>query len=1090
MPYHGIMLGETTYSRYIPFPPQLSSPMSYNRKRFALLHVFCTICAFLLSAAAVYSQNPRVNFSRDIRPILSDKCFQCHGPDESKRQGGLRLDARESATQAAESGETAIVAGKVDDSELIKRVTTTDAAIKMPPSESNKSLSAPEIDLLRRWITEGANYESHWAFNPPKKADLPTAESITPTWSSNPIDRFLAQRLKQEGLQPNEPADKYTLIRRAALDLIGLPPTPSQVDRFLADDSPEAHDRMLDELFASPRYGERMALNWLDYARYADSNGFQSDGSRDIWGWRDWVINAYNQNMPFDQFTIEQLAGDMLPNATQDQVIATGFNRNHRLNGEGGRIVEEWFVETVIDRVETTGLTWLGLTLNCCRCHDHKYDPISQREFYQLFAFFNSVDESGVLAPSGKNGENTPPLLTMKSAAHGAEIARREKEIAALNEQWTQAKHQLPELAATWANDSAAQTASRSSIWEQVSPIQVESVGGATLTKQEDGSYLASGKNPSRDLYRVTLPMASHELTAVRLEVMPDPSLPQQSLGRGFNGNFVMTEFNAQWIGNNIKKHRPIQFVRAEADFSQADWPAANVLKNKGKPNPQEPRLGWAIEGNNPDRRLNRQIIFVTEKPVKVPKGASLLIEFGNESAFADHNIGRFRLSVTSSPATAVQVQEEGTPSNVKMALAKPQADRTDADRQAIEGYFVANVANPIRELESQLKAAQKSLQDYQEDLPTTMVMKEAKPRDAFVLMRGEYDRPSEKVSRGVPAVFPPLPDGTTADRLGLARWIASRNNPLTARVWINREWERFFGTGIVKTTENLGSQSEFPMHAELLDWLAVEFMEPTVLPKVNGLPPHAWDMKAIQKLILMSAAYQQSARVTAASLQRDPENRLLSRGPRFRLPGEIVRDCAMAASGTLVDTIGGPSVRPYMPAGVWDETSKYGNLRNYQHDKGDGLHRRSLYTIWKRTAAPPTMLLFDAPNRETCSVKRSRTNTPLQALSLLNEVTFVEAARKLSERMIKEGGSTAEQRLTFGFRLACTRPPTETELRVLLQGLDADMQRFAGDSSGALALVGFGEAPAQPDLSTTELAAYTLAANVILNLDEFVTRE
>jgi hypothetical protein len=572
------------------------------------------------------------------------------------------------------------------------------------------------------------------------------------------------------------------------------------------------------------------------------------------------------------------------------------------------------------------------------------------------------------------------------------------------------------------------------------------------------------------------------------LEVLPDPSLPNQSLGRGSNGNFVMTDFVVELAGGTLKKPRPVKLARVEADFAQEGWPAANVLENT--PKSKKPLKGWAIEGNNPERRLVRKIIFVADKAEKIPEGSHIQVRFGNRSQFTDHNVGRFRLSITSLPPEQISLGAVGLPAELQAALAKEASQWTDSDRQAIEKYFATSIPNPIREIESNIAARRKSLTDFMDDIPTTMVMKEAKPRDAFVLIRGEYDKPGTKVERAVPTILPPLPQDSTVDRLGLAKWIVAKNNPLTARVWVNREWERFFGFGNVKTTENFGTQSEYPSNQRLLDWLAVEFMQPTVLPAVNGQAAQAWDMKALQKLILLSAAYQQSSRVTGEKLERDPDNRLVSRGPRFRLQGEIVRDTALAASGVLVGKDGGPSVRPYMPEGVWDETSKYGNLRNYQHDKNEGLYRRSIYTIWKRTAAPPTMLLFDAPNREVCTVKRSRTNTPLQALSLLNEVTFVEAARRLAERMINEGGQSIQQRLAHGFRLALARNPSDAEMRVLQNGLEADYQRFEQESSAAEKLLKFGESSYTGSAATAELAAYTLTANVILNLDEFVTRE
>jgi hypothetical protein len=1037
---------------------------------------------------------PDLNFGRDIRPILSDKCFHCHGPDEANRQGGLRLDVRQSAVSASESGNTAIVPNDAIRSEVVNRIFSTDANLVMPPPDSQKTLSTEEKNRIRQWINQGAGYEEHWAFRTPQRSEPPSlaAEDLarSPNWDRNPIDRFLLHRMRMENLAPNPAADKETLLRRVALDLTGLPPTQEERTLFLNDTSPNAYESMVDRLLASPHYGERMAIQWLDFARYADSNGYQSDGSRDIWGWRDWVINAYNQNMPFDQFTIEQLAGDMLPGATPSQIIATGFNRNHRLNGEGGRIEAEWFVETVIDRVETTGLTWLGLTLNCCRCHDHKYDPISQKEFYQFFAYFNSVEESGVLAPVGKNSENTPPLFSMRTESHEKEVDRREKEIAQLEDQIRQLERELPALTKDWATKTQAllEKGETVSQWSLADVVSAKSEGGASLQSIGDGSYLASGKNPPNDIYQIEINRPNTSVAGVLLEVFPDASLPGQSLGRGFNGNFVLTDFEVYW---KSQPNRKLAISRTEADFSQDQWPASELVKNKKAGTGPKNRRGWAIEGNNPEKRIPRKLVIQFSKQEIAPEGDSLVIRFGNSSTYADHNVGKFRLSLAlgADPST-LQLASPSFPDDVLRALRESIDKWSESDRTIVEQYYRKQASNPIRELESKKETKKKELASYLEDIPTTMVMKEAKPRDAYVLLRGEYDKPAAKVERRTPAVLPPLPEGTSNDRLGLAKWIAHPNNPLTARVWVNREWERFFGIGIVKTSENLGSQSEYPVHPELLDWLAVEFMSPRALPNVHGKPAHPWDMKGLQKLILMSQAYRQSSRLEDAKLEKDPDNRYLSRGPRFRLTGEIIRDCALASSGLLVRKLGGPSVRPYMPAGVWDETSKYGNLRNYQHDKDDGRYRRSLYTIWKRTAAPPTMLLFDAPNREICTVKRSRTNTPLQALALLNEVTFVEAARGLAIELIQSGGSSPDSRIRFGFQQVFGRRPTDTELRVLSAGLEKDLQHFRAHPDQADQLIRFGDSPAPSSIPKEEIAAYTVLANVLYNLDEFVTRE
>ncbi|MHC4878489.1 MAG: PSD1 and planctomycete cytochrome C domain-containing protein [Planctomycetota bacterium] len=1070
------------------------------RYRLLFLALALVAPAFMESTAVRAGD---VSFNRDIRPILSDVCITCHGPGDAEREGGLRLDIRESAIAEADSGEKAIVPGDPAASELIARITSDDESLRMPPADSGKTLTAEQIDLLKQWIKEGAKYEGHWAFTAPQRPDVPEFAALIEQaakagvrnhklleqWKNNPLDRFALRRMLEAGLMPSPEADRETLIRRVTLDLTGLPPTIEQIDAFLTDPSPDAWEKLIDRLLASPHYGERMALPWLDSARFGDSNGFQTDDSRTMWAWRDWVINAYNRNLPFDQFTIEQLAGDLLPNATQDQIIATGFNRNHRLNGEGGRIVEEWFVETVIDRVETTGLTWLGLTLNCCRCHDHKYDPVSQREFYQLFAFFNSVDESGVLGR--KAGGNTPPLMTIMKDEHKTEITRLEEAAKSAQEVVAAQKKRLPELVAVWADEARKELGDDVPAWQLLENAAATSKGGATLTQQDDGSWLASGKNPNNDAYTVTAPLTSKQFSGVLIDVFPDKSLPNQSLGRGSNGNFVLTGVSASISSSNLKQPIEVDFARSIADYNQPSWTADVIVGNASKKGAAAKNLkGWAVDGNSADKRLHRRLLLAAKSRVDVPADATLTVTLQHDSQFGDHNVGRFRVSTSTLAPGSLDFDGSGLPQEVRGALLVESEDRSKAHQKVLTDYFQKNIDNPIRKAEQQLAAAKKKVTDYRNSLPTTMIMKEVAPRDAFMLTRGEYDKLADKVERGVPEFLPPLPAGAPVNRLGLAQWIVDESNPLTARVQVNRIWERFFGTGLVKTSENFGSQAEYPSHPQLFDWLASEFMQPTVSPSVDGQPAAKWDMKAFQKLILMSATYRQRSAVTSDRLKLDPNNRLLSRGPRFRLTGELVRDRALAVSGLLVSDIGGPSVRPYMPAGVWGETSRYGDLRNYKHDKGAGLHRRSMYTIWKRSAAPPTMLLFDAPNREVCTVKRSRTNTPLQALSLLNEVTFVEAARKLAERMLREGGAADRDRVAFGFRLATARRPTDDEVAILVDGLKADRDRFKREPDAAKSLLGFGETAPASDLDAADLAAYALTANVLLNLDEFVMRE
>ena len=1095
----------------------------------------------MLSADAAHAAE-KVSFNRDIRPILSDICFTCHGPDVSKIKGGLRLDNKESAMKGGDSG-PAIMPGKPEASEVYKRLITHDADDLMPPKKSGKTLKPEQIDSFRRWIAEGAEYQGHWSFIKPERPavpgksaqfSVPSAQSKQPNlstehWalSTNPIDAFVLARLEKEGLKPQSEAPKETLIRRVTLDLTGIPPTPAEVDAFLADKSLDAYGKVVDRVLASPRYGEHMAARWLDMARYADSNGFQSDTQRHMWHWRDWVIGAFNANKPFDQFTIEQLAGDLLaemdeagshetrngfflpswvPASKRDRIIATGFNRNHRLNGEGGRIVEEWFAETVIDRVETTGLTWMALTFNCCRCHDHKYDPISQKEFYQLFAFFNSNNENGVLDEFGgagrsRRGGNSRPVLALPSPEQEAQMAKLEKSVKDAEARVAAAAKELPAAQAAWEPKFRAEMKGGMTAWTVLDPKEVRSDGGTTFTRQPDGSWLAGGTNPPNDIYTVIAPIPAGTFSAVLLDALPDPSLPNQSLGRNSNGNFVLTDVIAEINAPGLAKPLVADFNRAEADYNQTGYEVKLIVEDKPKRGKgAKNKKGWAVDGNDPAKRVARKAMFVTATPLTVPPNATISISLRHD-AITSHNIGRFRLSTASLPAVALKLDGAKVPPAIMAALSAEPAKRTPAQRAELAKFFRENTDNPVKHAEAEVAAAKKALDVVYADVPNTMVMEELpQPREAHILKRGEYDKPGDAVPRALPAVMPPLPAGAPNNRLGFAKWLVSGDHPLTARVWVNREWERFFGTGLVKTSENLGSQSEWPSHPELLDWLASIFQTPKAqtpssqLSTFNSqLAPSGgvgWDMKAMQKLIVTSATYRQSSRLTPELIAKDPENRLLARGPRFRLSAEGLRDQALAISGLLVEKIGGPSVKPYMPAAVWDETSVYGDMRNYQSDTGEGLYRRTLYTIWKRTASPPTMMLFDSPSREICTVKRSRTNTPLQALALLNETTYVEAARVCAQRMIAEGGTTPEQRIAWAFRLATCRTPRADEVKVLADGLAKRLTRLRQSPDEAAKILAVGVAKADAKFDAVELAAYTGTANVLLNLDEVVTRE
>ncbi len=1035
------------------------------------------VASALLFASSASAE--RIQFNRDIRPIFSDTCYACHGPDENKVKGKLRLDSLDAARKGGKSGEPAITPGHPEKSEVMKRLLTTDADDHMPPAEFHKVLTKAQIALVEQWIKEGAEYQGHWAFQTPVKPAVPTIPA-----GGNAIDAFLAQGLAAKGLKPNGDAPKATLLRRAALDLTGLPPSDADLQAYLADSSSNAWSKALDRLMASPHYGENMAMQWLDFARYADSNGFQSDTQRTMWPYRDWVIKAFNDNKPFDAFTVEQLAGDLLPHATRDQIVATAFHRNHRLNGEGGRIVEEWFAENVIDRIETTGSTWMGLTMNCCRCHDHKYDPISQKEFYQFFAYFNSNEESGVLGEFGgagttRRGGNTYPTLSLPTDEQQRKIDETMAALTAAEAALKAIPTSQPERFAKWLERQRAAFSKEGVAWQALSGEKVSAKENAEFKRLDDGSWLVSGGTAAKESYTVEANLAPGLLTAVRLEALPDDSLPNKSLGRAFNGNFVLSAFEVQ-LKTADGKSTALPLVKAEADYDQPGWSIAKLAPTpmtKGNAKKADTgKSGWAIGGNLSENRVPRKAIF-TIAPTSIPTGAKLVLVMRHES-FANHSIGRFRLNVSGQDPKLLSLKTDPAAEAARRLLAKPADQLTKADNQALVKLFADSPEHPRAQAIAKVAAAKMASEAAQGEPVNVMVMKELpKPRDAFVLLRGEYDKIGPKVERALFRALPPMPAGEPNNRLGFARWLVSGTHPLTGRIWVNRSWERFFGIGLVKTSENFGSQAEWPSNPELLDWLAIEFVE------------RKWDMKAMQKLIMSSSAYRRSAAVTAEMLEKDPDNRLLARGPRFRLPAEVIRDQALWTAGLLVDKQGGPSVKPYMPEAVWDETSVYGDMRNYKADTGEGLWRRSLYTIWKRTAAPPTMLLFDSAGREVCTVKRSRSNTPMQALSLLNEVTFVEAARKLAEQSLRQPGDN-DAKLAWTFRKVVRRDATPAELAVLRKGLDKRLATYAADATLAPKLLATGLSPAAPNLDRNQLAAWTATANILLNLDETVTRE
>jgi hypothetical protein len=956
------------------------------------------------------------DFNRDVRPILAARCFKCHGPDDAARKAKLRLDSRAGAEH---------VLGKPAESELLRRITAEDESEVMPPASLKKPLSAAEKETLKAWVAAGAPYAPHWSFVPPKRPNVP--KTIGP--SNNPIDAFVRNRLEREGLRASPEADRYTLIRRVYLDLIGIPPTPEEVDAFVADRSSDAFEKVVDRLLASPHYGERWARRWLDLARYADTNGYEKDRQRSIWPYRDWVIRALNDDMPFDRFTIEQLAGDMLPNATLSQRIATGFHRNTMLNEEGGIDPLEFRFHALTDRVATTGTVWLGLTIGCAQCHTHKFDPISHADYYRLFAFLNNADEPelAVPAPGG--------------AAKRADIEKKIREVGLAREK----RATSPKMEKAFADWQAAQR-EHATPWTIVRPAKME--GGLTkLAQLQDGSIFASGDTTKRDVYTLTFDDLEENVTALRLEAIPDERLPANGPGRtyyeGPKGEFFLSEMTLSANGKSMK------FSSATEGGAKDGGAAKLVIDGNPLTGMGAGKVGRA-----------KQAVFNLSEPLNA-RSATLELVF--EKYYAS-SLGRFRVSVTSA-AGAVKALD--LPGDVEDALAAPLASRTDAEREVLLRYWL-DTAPEFKAERDEIEALRKQLPA----LPTTLVMQERlpdQPRDTYRHHRGEFLQPKEKVEPGVPAWLPPLPKGVAANRLSFARWLVSKENPLTARVTVNRHWQAFFGRGLVRTVEDFGYQGEPPTHPELLDWLALEFME------------RNWSVKQLHRLIVTSATYRQSSHVTPELLARDAENKLLARGPRVRLEAEQVRDSALAAAGLLSGKMYGPSVFPPQPASVTTEGA-YGQLQ-WKVSEGEDRFRRGLYTFAKRTAPYAMAGTFDAPSGEACVARREVTNTALQALTMLNDIVLLDAARGLAKRAVAHDGP-AEERVTLLFRLCLVRTPTAEESAKLTRYYHAQRARFAEDPKRAESVAGSGPG------SATERAAWTATARAILNLDEFVTKE
>ena len=1015
--------------------------------------IVCSVTVGLASdtpQAKAAASNP-VNFSREVLPLLSEYCFKCHGPDEKARKANkakVRFDTKDGILRKEDP---VVIPGKSADSELIKRVTARDDDDDaMPPAKEKRRLSPQQIELLKRWIDQGAPWGKHWAFEAPQRPELPS--NANKSWPKNPIDNFVLARLEKENLKPSPEAPKETLIRRVTLDLTGLPPTTQEVDAFLADDAPDAYEKLVDRLLKSPRYGERMAWDWLDAARYADTNGYQGDNERTMWPWRDWVVRSFNENMPYDRFTIEQLAGDLIPDATREQKLATAFNRNHMINGEGGRIAAENRVDYVIDQTETAATIFLGVTMTCCRCHDHKYDPFTQKDYYSFFGFFNNTPVDG----GGGDGQAGP---TVSFATPD-----QEKQIADLKAKEADAKKARDDLEKTARDEQTAwertllsgtENGKQAEVkWTPLVPGEMFSDGGATLTKSGDGAVFASGKSPAKDTFLINVRSPLQGITGFKLEALPDESFVNKGPGRADNGNFVLSEFKL--MGSGI----PVSLVAVSADFEQQGFPLSNVLDgNSG--------TGWAIM---PEFGKPHTAIFEVKSTVGYGQAETVLafkLEF--QSPHAQHVLGKFRLFATTDNRTLLRPM----PENVRAILAVAPEARNDKQKKELTDAYL-NTHTGLAAAKQKFEGAKKVREVAERAVPRAMVMAETKPREPFVLVRGAYDKPSDKVSINVPGCLPPMPADAPKNRLGLAKWLVSPEQPLTSRVTVNRFWQAVFGIGLVKTAEDFGVQGEKPSNPELLDWLATEFIRT------------GWDVKGLIRLMVTSASYRQSSKTTPEMTERDPQNRLLARGPRYRLPSWMIRDQALSISGLLVDKPGGPSVKPYQPSGIWEEAT-FGVIR-YNQDHGESLYRRSMYIFWRRIVGPT--MFFDNASRQSCTVKPFLTNTPLQALTTLNDVTYVEAARVLAQRVIEEGGATPDSRIELAFRLSTSRKPNPAEREILLNRLKVLQEQYAADSGAALKLVQAGEFKRNEKINPVEHAAYAGVCSLILNLDETISKE
>lgn len=1023
-----------------------------------ILSIRRTYLSWAVAGLAIAGASPAraddpVEYNRDVRPILSETCFTCHGPDSAARKADLRLDQREAALKAE-----VIVPGDPENSEIIIRILSEDPNEMMPPPSSHKTLTAEQKDILRRWVAQGAEYQPHWSFIPPKRPEPPTVKDGA--WPRNPIDRFVLAKLEAAGLAPAPEADRRTIARRLSLDLIGLPPEPADVEAFVNDQSPDYYEKYVDKLLASPAWGEHRGRYWLDAARYADTHGYHIDNYREMWTYRDWVIDAFNRNMPFDRFTTEQIAGDLLPNRTLDQQIASGFNRCNMTTNEGGVIPEEFLVIYTRDRTETVSQVWMGLTAGCAVCHDHKYDPLSQKEFYEMAAFFNNTTQGAM----DGNIKDTPPIVFVPPAedrdrwqALQAELGQARGQVEA-RKQAARSEFDSWLAAATPESLAPMVPAAGLRLSARISPRLAGETAPAPLEIAEAGDFEKDQAFSYGAWVKVTKPGTGGALVA---------RMDDQHDFRGWDlwieGNRIGTHIVSKWPSDALKAVATTEipvgaWTHVLVTYDGSGKAAGVKVYYNGQPQPTQPQADTLQDSIKAEVPLKLGQRHTSSKVEGVFLSDLRIFERALSPAEAESSVGAGR---------ALEL------------LALPAAQRPAPEVDALYDWWLKAIDAPTKELRGKLAALEQEEGAIKTKGTIAHVMQErGEEAMAYILFRGDYDKRRDQVKASTPDFLPSFPEGAPDNRLGLAEWLLSPAHPLTARVTVNRFWQEVFGTGLVRSTGDFGLSGELPSHSELLDWMAVEFRE------------SGWDVKRFYKLLVTSAAYRQASTATPEKVERDGANRLLSRGPRFRMDGEVIRDYVLAASGTLVRKLGGPSVRPYQPEGVWEAVAMpESNTRSYKPDSGESLYRRSVYTFWKRSAPPASMDIFNAPNREVCVVRRERTNTPLQALVTLNDPQFVEADRRLAEWTLKGGGADDDARIGFIAERLLQRPLRAEELPIVRASLQELLGFYKAHAEDAKQLIAVGDAKADPALDPTTLAAWTMLANELFNLDEVLNK-